>query len=519
MQEEETISKKEYSEEEREEIKDIESKKKKEENSMAVKNNDKNVKVTSRIEGTLPAIPILRLDGISEKLVERRIDKDIPDIVKRRTTTPIPYIKLGAPITDKPITQLNKDIPDIVSEMKKKRIVYPINTEQEEESERCTVKEAMPSGSGNGDKIPDIFELIFNDRERSRYKIRSKGQKVILFLDSYGNSYINLLEELLTRIYKEIDGGEPRIKVISKYDEFWKEYVEKYLNSSNMIIRIDLDYKENGKDGENDKNPWLNVDDIELKDRFDELYTGGVRFIIFRTSLRNIFEEYKKKLESIHKKINYRFDLIKLEAKELPASFANIIWGYALEGDLDGKFDEVFNKAKKVFRERLNKIKEDEGGLFKLVTNRWKSNGSESDLHYNIKVFIVSLLVNELRKKGESLTTLEDVRKRIKTEGGNREAVPDIQIDKEVYEVETLFGEGEDADKKIDEIIDKYRYSHDIQKINVVMDNLGFLMHLKDLQIRRKHFKNIEFYTLDVKNKRLISLNEFIKDLKKAEVL
>ena len=73
-----------------------------------------------------------------------------------------------------------------------------------------------------------------------------------------------------------------------------------------------------------------------------------------------------------------------------------------------------------------------------------------------------------------------------------------------IYEVETLYGEGEDADKKIDYTIDKYDETG-IKKVNIVMDNLGFLMHLKELKSKKGLFKDkpfdIEFYTLDLINK------------------
>jgi hypothetical protein len=58
-----------------------------------------------------------------------------------------------------------------------------------------------------------------------------------------------------------------------------------------------------------------------------------------------------------------------------------------------------------------------------------------------------------------------------------------------------------------------------IDKVNIVMDNLGFLLHLKDLLSKKKHFKDkrfkIEFYTLDLKNKRLISLEDFVREYKR----
>jgi hypothetical protein len=85
-------------------------------------------------------------------------------------------------------------------------------------------------------------------------------------------------------------------------------------------------------------------------------------------------------------------------------------------------------------------------------------------------------------------------------------------VGSEAYEVETLFGEGESADKKLDEAIRKYNGS----KVNIIMDNFGFLLHLRDLSRVRRHYRNVRFYTLDLKNKGLVNLNGFIKELKRA---
>jgi len=138
---------------------------------------------------------------------------------------------------------------------------------------------------------------------------------------------------------------------------------------------------------------------------------------------------------------------------------------------------------------------------------------NESDLHYAIKVFVVRSLVGELRKRELALSSREEIEEIVKTEVREGENVPDIQAEGgEAYEVETLFGEGESADKKLDETIRKYRGA----KVNIVMDNFGFLIHLRDLSRVRKHYRNVEFYTLDLKNKGLVSLNEFIKELKKV---
>jgi hypothetical protein len=168
-------------------------------------------------------------------------------------------------------------------------------------------------------------------------------------------------------------------------------------------------------------------------------------------------------------------------------------------------FNEVLFKGGSYFNKILEDIKNEEEGLFKESTNPAKE--VESSLHFNIKVFLVRYLVHKLRKEGKELSTREEIMKEIETEKELSEGVlSDVKVGKEVYEVETLFGPhaGEEPDLKINKTIDRYdKININVNKVNIVMDNFGFLLHLKELLRKKEHFKNkkfnVEFYTLDSK--------------------
>jgi hypothetical protein len=192
-------------------------------------------------------------------------------------------------------------------------------------------------------------------------------------------------------------------------------------------------------------------------------------------------------------------------------------------GTFDHLLNETLFKQDSLFNQALGEIKREGDGLFKRATNRWPD---ESDLHYSIKVFIVRYLATKLRKEGKPLKTVKDIENCIKTEVKlNQSVVPDIyyEAENEVYEVETLYDQGPEPDKKIDETIRKYLGVNgvdkiNIKKLNIVIDNFGFLLHLRDLASIKRHYSqylNIEFYTLDLKNKRLVSMDEFIKELQR----
>jgi len=92
--------------------------------------------------------------------------------------------------------------------------------------------------------------------------LRKGEAKVVLFRDAQGNSFINLLEEVCLRLYKEWHGGDPEAQIIRKYEEFWRWEVERWLKPESKIVRVDLDYEEGGK------HPWVDsIDADKLGDR------------------------------------------------------------------------------------------------------------------------------------------------------------------------------------------------------------------------------------------------------------
>ncbi|MEM1885271.1 MAG: hypothetical protein QXZ24_06660, partial [Candidatus Jordarchaeales archaeon] len=130
---------------------------------------------------------------------------------------------------------------------------------------------------------------------------------------------------------------------------------------------------------------------------------------------------------------------------------------------------------------------------------------------------------HKLRKEGKRLFKREEIMKEIKSEEElAQDVIPDVRVGSEVYEVETLFGPhaGEEPDLKINRTVDKYDRITRISKVNIVMDNFGFLLHLRDLLRKKAHFRDkkfeVEFYTIDLQNKRLISLADFTREFKRV---
>jgi len=478
-------------------------------------------------EEILSTVPIFRLETLAKAQVIQKFDEEVRKIKEERREPLIPFYNVERFSLPRYLESLNSNVltADEITKLKVKSV--------EELREKVGTREAGVPPAGE-EEIPDFLEFSFGSEGG---KIRGKGPKIILFKDAEKDSYINFLENVCLRVYREIEGGEPEAVKIEKIDHLNKEEIERRLEAGGKIFTINLDEIKEADREEFDK-MMKRFDVTHLMERLEETYSSGLGFIIFTTRSEEKFEKMKEDLHNINRMSQGRLNMIFMEARNLPLDLIRLSSGMVdlfkppVKVIIDEviptfltrahariptflTFDYIFNDA--LFKEdsRFNKvleeIKNEENGLFKLATARNKGQ-EESDLHYNIKVFIVRYLVNRLRKEGKQLRTLEEIIKHIKTEEkGEGKETPDVQVDNEVYEVETLFGEGVDADKKIDETIRK----HGGKKVNIVMDNFGFLLHLKDLEKRKRHYKNVEFYTLDLKNKELVSIEEFKKELRK----
>jgi hypothetical protein len=465
------------------------------------------------------AIPIIRADSlpkVSATIVELDTEVWKPKFVlSKKISIPIywkdPFIRPKLLIES-----LDASIDERLRKIIEKQEIF-------EYGSKVGGVEVEMGGAGSqppgGEEVEDFLRFIFGN---DGGKIRARGPKIILFKDLEDDSYISFLENICVRIYREREGGEPRAVKILKIDDMNKREIEKWLEAGGKIFTIDLE--------RNDI-----PDETHLWERLEETYSERLGFIIFHVRSRERFNTLVNLLREINLKAQGRLNIVKLEArklsKEVRRKLIELVSGMLAPEEIhaamkvDGvptisTFDYMINIAlfneDSLFNRVLENIKMEEGGLFKEST---KPAEEESSLHFNIKVFLVRYLTHILREKGEKLHTREEIMRRIETEKElGPEVIADVVIGNEVYEVETLYGAGEEPDMKINRTIDKYDRIQ-IDKVSIVMDNLGFLLHLKDLLSKKKHFKDkrfkIEFYTLDLKNKRLISLEDFVREYKR----
>jgi hypothetical protein len=410
------------------------------------------------------------------------------------------------------------------------------------EAEASTAGSTAATGSGGytggtGEEVPTFQNIIYGG---SGAATTADGTTIVLFNEAEDNSYVGSYLTMCRRIHREANGGHPEFQPINGLDEINKREIEKWLDAEKKVIFIDLDDRER------------RIDEAKLREKL-EATLGKFGFIVFKATDPDVVDEYRDtlneiKLESPHPPLNVIEVVPRQPGFEVEQRIAELCWGNLdlVTGDVKidqpaierptgpGVFDDLFNRyAPTEFKDYLDDIKTEERGLFKRFTteNRGHIQGKERDdadsgeslLHYNIKVYIVRYLVQQLRNGGEDVDELQDLEQWIETETKREGVIPDVFFSgqqQEAYEVETLFSGGQNPTNKIDRTINKYDMNGvDIDKIHIVLDNFTFLRHLDELSNIQHHYTHrtneegellIQFETLDFQNCGLLPLKTII---------
>lgn len=361
------------------------------------------------------------------------------------------------------------------------------------------------AGEAETEEIPDFLDLLFS--KGSAGEIESGEPIVICLEEPEGHSFIGALRTICMRIYREKKGGKPKPVIFSDAEELKKEI--RWMKAEDKIFSAQLSKEE-----------WNHLEkrDVErIINRIEQLFSQHFGFIIFNTPFL-YFQEH------------HRVKVIMLKPRDLDTELARIIsqiaWGF-VKTEENGTFDYIFESARDKFEKALKSISKERRGIYVDATK--PNEGNESEEHLWIKWFLVKYLTQKLIEEGQlsPKPNLLQIKGKIKTEKDtkeeNDEISADIKVGTEVYEVETLFSEdceGKIARNKITHTIEKYE-SKNVSRINIVLDNLTFIRHFKDLRDikhnykdwQKNHRKEIEFYTLDVEKWALVDIDKVAKKI------
>ena len=450
-------------------------------------------------------IPVVREEFYSPTL----IIPDLEEIVHMEDSSLITYQK----IVESPPTKIKPPTIALKKINFQKTSSIPISKERTllQHAGTDAIETETPVVSSETDEeLPDFFEILFSGGAAGNI---NSGEPTVICLEELGNdSYIGSLRTICTRIYREKIGGIPKPTILSHLTVDFRSEIIRWMKAENKIFSVQLN--------ENDWSELSDDDWLHIWDRIEELFSQSFGFIIFNKAIWRL--HYHHHINIINIKPN-ELDF------ELKKRISRVAWGYVNLDDVgDTAFDYIFESARMKFKKTLENIQKEERGIYVDATS--PHDGEESDLHLQMKWFLVKYLTMKLRNVGENLKTPTQIKNRIKTEYEYRDSesmriIPDIKCGGEVYEVETLFAEdrgGRVPRNKIVHTFVKYKNDTTVHKINVVFDNLTFIRHLKELRDikhnhidwQKKHGKKVEFYTLDLEKWDLISLDKMSRELR-----
>lgn len=200
-------------------------------------------------------------------------------------------------------------------------------------------------------------------------------------------------------------------------------------------------------------------------------------------------------------------DLVKFKKK-----ICSLIWGFVTpKGDdrweRGDSFDNFFSSCEREYKNRLRnleiqKIKVE--GKEISVPNLVKSVKPESDIHFQIKIFIVKYLYEIEKYSKDSVRTEQKI--------DEKNIYPDVQVGNIIFEVETLYN----SERPLSKIVEKAEtYRNSGKKVNIILKNIDVFLYYKHLIDLEKELEDdgmkVEFKTLNLKDNTLIHIKEIGK--------
>lgn len=480
-------------------------------------------------------VPVVKIDGPTQ--VQFKDSSFVTAIPSRPTKdghrVRVPLYRKSSMPEVRSISEFSTEIKPQIRQLieairttEKKEEVVELGVEEDEEEEEAeiepTIKESSPLdeqleqgiGDIDADELPDPFELIFSGGGEV-----DSGEPLVIGLNDQDGTHMGALRTLCQRVYREKVGGSPEPVILRDLDELTggdrAPGEIRWIEAEDKIFSVQLDEDEWDTLLDEHEEAWERI-----WNRIDQLFAQSFGVLIFNSKVGRVTREQEHLIHTVG-----------LEPRTLsPEDYRNIAqlcWGYVDVSEAPN-FNMVFDYGRELSERRLKEAGTVESGVFRDATE--EHDGPESNIHLHIKWFIVQYLVKQLRDQEIELETPMDIEEVVQTEvpvggGPNDEThVADVKSGSEVFEVETLFAEdreGSDPRNKLRESFMKYDGA-DIDVVHIVLDNLTFHRHLKDIvQLKRNHEKwedeqgtEIRFETLDLKESELIGLNEAISRLK-----
>lgn len=450
------------------------------------------------------------------------LDEDELEGLNRVQKVSIPQVKLSSSERIHPFSTFLEAIPEMAdadAEINAERVqeesideTQETVTTQRTNERLSSMHEDQRGGSWAEDELPDLLELLLGSNGAD---IQSDNPIIALVDD---DSLIGVVETLVKRRYREIEGGEPDLQKFDTADRLTDE--ERWISADGRIFTAQMKDEEWEKLERNEyQEDWQSI----YGNRIDQLFSGQ-KFgaIIFNNSE---LPDPETVSAPYHPPTT-----VEIEGRVNWKEIADIFWTNLDSEDIGRRltFSQVFDwNGNGVAQDHVKQVLNALDGKISSATK----DDSASKRHYQMKVFVVKWLVEQLWESESEFTSHDDImnieyreiEETIQTEKalrkGDEEWIrPDIMYGSQVFEAETFFGEagGSGVMKKLQKTIRKYEdIGSQVDTINIVLDNLTCLLHLKELaRFKRNHkvwekdYMQINLHTIDLGDQELVPLSK-----------
>jgi len=329
------------------------------------------------------------------------------------------------------------------------------------------------------------------------------------------DSFIYSVATICREIYRIIKGGKPQPRWISKR---LRDEIERSLRAEDRIFVVDDSKCEFLPDFSkiHYASEFLEKVNMDMVlDRLREFFSQDFGFVIFHVNERwaGAFARLLEERVGAYVKIIY----IPLPEWQphVKVAVSRICWGF-VEGE-GQTFDEIFARSEGRFLDELKKASEDVS-----LTHWVKIDENAGEEHEGMKIIVIEILAKELgaRSKEDVVRMLKE--RVIETEcdlGNGRRADICVRRNQRFVEIETFYGTGNPIRKLDKETLSKYRESGTNNVDVVLPTGIQALLYAPKLirlanLYQREYGIKVNFYLVNVEERRLISFKEVLQILK-----
>ncbi|ADM27547.1 hypothetical protein Igag_0717 [Ignisphaera aggregans DSM 17230] len=473
---------------------------------IRILNLDKNIfrnPLSASVNMSIPKVPHISMPTIHLQPLERSI-VNISQAMKLQTIVRPPeiYTKFSIPQLDKTYTlKITSTAQSVQTKVK------TIDSTQERKIKTSKEAEGVMLTSLTIHVPPSLLKLLFKSLKKFNVKglleVSPERPVIVVAIKSagpelkYRATLLTILRELF-RIKKRF----PQTIAATARGE--TDIVQSYLMESGIIKFID--------DSEADFLNFFGIRRVEdfdkvdldrLRSRLLEHTNSDFSFLVFHINESKVTQllKYLKMLRSDLGRSKLVVICPRRLSLKVVKKLIEIIWGFTKFRCFDKSLDGCFAAGEKTFYDELEKLSTNPSyAKVRHVEN-------ESELHYQLKVFVYSYLVNKLKLDPRYVKTEYDL-------GGVK---PDIWVESSriAIEIETLYGTGVTPWNKLYETIEKY-HSLSVNEVWLVIPPLQLSLFIGDLLklykiLKEEYGDKVKVFTINLTQRELISLEDYIK--------